>query len=61
MSNITTSSIHQAKFESAKRAVKALFDDRTVSTEKTLESLNLIADDLLGWIEGLEEDLDNGL
>ena len=38
--------VHEKKLEKARDAIEVLFSDTTVSNEKTLESLEALADDI---------------
>jgi hypothetical protein len=47
---------HEKLFEMAKRAIQQLFGDRTVSSEKTIESLEALREEIDALVAALRED-----
>jgi len=47
-------------YKQAKEAIQALFGDTSVTQEQTLESLELLADEIGMLIEAIEADLERG-
>jgi len=52
---------HQKLFEKANRAIHTLFSDLTVSHEQTLESLELLRDEMDILIEAVGNDIEREL
>lgn len=55
--DLTGSSPHDRLVDAAKEAISKVFGDTSVSQQTTIESLEDLADDLNGMIEGIKEDL----
>jgi len=58
--DLTTRTPHERLLDEAKEAISKVFSDTSVSQQTTIESLEDLADDLNGMIEGIKEDIRKG-